>query len=349
MTVLSADFVLKTVSSASGLPEQVMSEDGYMEQICKVEDMLKERLVGQDEVITSICSDLANQQRQWFEQRRVEMDSLFFPTTSQRPRFSALLLGETGLGKTETAKIIAEVLFSGNEVILRGQDVGPNQPHASAAWNGSPPGYVGHGQGGALTNPLRKTPFNCIIFDEIEKASQQAIMEVLMGAMGEGRVTDKNDGSSLDTTQTMIFATSNVDVGLSRNSVVGFSSPHNQGLPLSEIRKVLVQYFPPELIARFNGIYFFKPLNSEDKWQVFMRCLEKNSPRKKKVQFTPDAEIFIRKQLGMLNSGARGVQDYYTTTILPLLYDDISGGIGESIDFENGQFVLKTLEPTELL
>lgn len=325
--------VYKAVSHMSGLPEESLYCDGYVAFIDNLEMELKTRLIGQDAVINKLCGDLRQKQIEWFSSRDRQIRTLKFPATSLRPRFTGLMLGESGTGKTEAIKIIAGKLFNGNEIILRGQDVAPNNPHGTSAWVGAPPSYVGHGSGGTLTNGIRKSRFSCINFDEIEKASSIAVLEIMMGLLGEANITDMNTGASLDASQCMVFATSNIMIGEKRQKV-GFAGNAND-IHQKDIVEALLQYFPAELIARFNGIYLFKPLTVEEKWELLQRCIKKHIEAQDGlliVKFDPKAEIFVRMELSRSKGGARGVQDFFSSSILPFISKQCSGSINITVD-----------------
>lgn len=327
---LHLKFVLEAASHQSGLPVELMTPEGFEARVDAARRALRDRLVGQDEVIEALVHDLSQVQARWFRQVDRQMSSLEFESTSGRPRFSALLMGPTGTGKTELARILAEHLFDRRLVMLRGQDVGAANPHGVSAWIGAPPSYVGYGEGGTLTNGLRRHPYSLILFDELEKASVHAQMHVCLGLLGEAKVTDMNTGESLDASPSVVLATTNLQPGAA-HPAMGFSPrPSCPKENRNTLHRTLVQCMPPELIGRFNQIYVFKPLTTRDKQEILSRliasaCEELGSPAR--VAFDEEAEAFLRTVLEQIRTGARGVQDFFSSGLLPML----SAASGESL------------------
>jgi ATP-dependent Clp protease ATP-binding subunit ClpC len=200
----------------------------------------------------------------------------------QRPLFSALLLGPTGVGKTETAKAIAEVLFDDPTAMTRLDLSEYAEPHAVARLLGAPPGYVGHDDGGQLTEAVRRRPYQVVLFDEMEKAHRD-VLEALLQVLDEGRMTDGR-GRTIDFTNTVVVFTSNLGSDVSFEAPraprrVGFGVA--DATPVESLRReeaviaAARAALPPELYNRYDEVLVFAPLQRADVAQIARLTLDR--------------------------------------------------------------------------
>src|SRR3979411_1371157 len=185
--------VARVVSKWTGIPVSKMLE-GEMEKLVKMEDRLRERVVGQDEALNAVANAI-----------RRSRAGLSDP---KRPIGSFIFLGPTGVGKTEVARALAGFLFDDEHAMLRIDMSEYMEKHAVSRLIGAPPGYVGYEEGGQLTEQVRRRPYAVILFDEIEKAHPD-VFNVLLQVMDDGRLTD-GKGRTVDFRNTVIIMTSNI-------------------------------------------------------------------------------------------------------------------------------------------
>jgi ATP-dependent Clp protease ATP-binding subunit ClpC len=201
---------------------------------------------------------------------------------AKRPIGTFLLLGPTGVGKTETAKAIAECLFHADTALTRLDLSEYAESHAISRLVGAPPGYVGYDAGGQLTEAVRRRPYQVILLDEIEKAHRD-VLEGFLQVFDEGRLTDGR-GRTVDFTNTVILLTSNIGADLSPTSQsrgrIGFGGPSGRELRAREITayqdavtEAAKRALPPELFNRLDEVLAFAPLSREDVAEVARRIL----------------------------------------------------------------------------
>jgi ATP-dependent Clp protease ATP-binding subunit ClpB len=236
--------VAAIVSKWTGIPVSKMLE-GEMQKLVQMEDRLRERVVGQDEALVAVANAI-----------RRSRAGLSDP---KRPIGSFIFLGPTGVGKTETARALAEFLFDDEAAMVRIDMSEYMEKHAVARLIGAPPGYVGYDEGGQLTEAVRRRPYAVILFDEIEKAHPD-VFNVLLQVLDDGRLTDSK-GRTVDFKNTVLIMTSNV--GASQLSTAwaqgeeGFEEA--KGRVMDELRK----HFKPEFLNRVDDIVVFRPLGDE--------------------------------------------------------------------------------------
>jgi ATP-dependent Clp protease ATP-binding subunit ClpC len=253
--------VAEVVAELSDMPvERLLESDG--DRMLRLEEILADRVVGHGAQIARIARIL-----------RRNAAGL----GSRRPIGSFLLLGPTGVGKTETAKAIAEVLFHCESAMTRLDLSEFSEPHAVARLIGAPPGYVGHEAGGQLTEAVRRRPYQVILLDELEKAHPD-VLTTFLGVFDEGRLTDGR-GRLVDFTNTVILMTSNLGaevLGQASRRRVGFGS--SEATPADDVCAKIVAAaraaLAPELYNRIDEVLVFAPLERKDVREIARRLLE---------------------------------------------------------------------------
>ncbi|MBX6359632.1 ATP-dependent chaperone ClpB [Pseudacidobacterium ailaaui] len=236
--------IARIVSKWTGIPVAKMLE-GEVKKLIQMEARLRERVIGQDEALSIVANAI-----------RRSRAGLSDP---KRPIGSFLFLGPTGVGKTETARALAEFLFDDEQAMVRIDMSEYMEKHAVARLIGAPPGYVGFDEGGQLTEAVRRRPYSVVLFDEIEKAHPD-VFNVLLQVLDDGRLTDSK-GRTVDFKNTVIIMTSNLGAHIlnaeSLQDEVGFEKARQQ------VMEVLRQHFRPEFLNRVDDIVIFRPLGEE--------------------------------------------------------------------------------------
>jgi len=241
---VSQEEIAEIVAKWTGVPVTRLVE-GEKEKLLRLEDVLHERVVGQDEAVTLVTEAILRARAGIKDPRR--------------PIGSFLFLGPTGVGKTELARTLAETLFDTEENIVRLDMSEYMEKHSVARLIGAPPGYVGYDEGGQLTEAVRRKPYSVVLFDEIEKAHPD-VFNVLLQVMDDGRITDAQ-GHTVDFKNTVIIMTSNVGSRFLTEGVVGSEIPESvRESVLAELR----QGFRPEFLNRIDDVILFKPLTIEE-------------------------------------------------------------------------------------
>jgi ATP-dependent Clp protease ATP-binding subunit ClpB len=232
------------VSKWTGIPVSKMLE-GEMQKLVQMEDRLRERVVGQDEALSAVANAI-----------RRSRAGLSDP---KRPIGSFIFLGPTGVGKTETARALAEFLFDDEAAMVRIDMSEYMERHAVARLIGAPPGYVGYDEGGQLTEAVRRRPYSVVLFDEIEKAHPD-VFNVLLQVLDDGRLTDSK-GRTVDFKNTVLIMTSNV--GASQLSTAWAQGEEGFEEAKSRVMDELRKHFKPEFLNRVDDIVVFRPLGDE--------------------------------------------------------------------------------------
>lgn len=239
--VASEDVIKEVISDWSGVPVSRLSEDESA-ILLKLEDKIHERYVDQEPAVGAVCEAI-----------RRNRAGLKNP---KRPIGSFIFLGPTGVGKTELAKTLAEVMFGSEEKMIRLDMSEYMEKNATARMIGAPPGYVGYEEGGQLTEAVRKSPYSVVLFDEIEKAHKE-VFNIFLQILDDGRLTD-NKGRTVDFKNTIIICTSNIGTELIRQSNI--NDPSLQKMVMDE----LLKDFRPEFVNRFDDISVFRALMPGD-------------------------------------------------------------------------------------
>ena len=236
--------VAAIVSKWTGIPVSKMLE-GEMQKLVQMEDRLRERVVGQDEALSAVANAI-----------RRSRAGLSDP---KRPIGSFIFLGPTGVGKTETARALAEFLFDDEAAMVRIDMSEYMEKHAVARLIGAPPGYVGYDEGGQLTEAVRRRPYSVVLFDEIEKAHPD-VFNVLLQVLDDGRLTDSK-GRTVDFKNTVLIMTSNV--GAAQLSTAWASGEEGFEDAKARVMDELRKHFRPEFLNRVDDIVVFRPLGDE--------------------------------------------------------------------------------------
>jgi ATP-dependent Clp protease ATP-binding subunit ClpC len=255
------DCVAEVIGEMAGMPPERLLESDR-DRMLALESLLAQRVVGHGEAIARIATIL-----------RRNAAGL----RGQRPIGSFLLLGPTGVGKTETAKAIAEALFQSPDAMTRLDLSEFSEPHAVARLIGAPPGYVGHEAGGQLTESVRRRPYQVLLLDEFEKAHRD-VLQAFLQVLDEGRMTDGR-GRTVDFTNTVIVLTSNLGAMEAKQAAetrtIGFA--RNDGATSQAMEQAVVgaarAALPPELYNRIDEVLFFHPLTRADVREVARRLL----------------------------------------------------------------------------
>jgi ATP-dependent Clp protease ATP-binding subunit ClpB len=234
--------VAEVVSKWTGIPVSKMLES-EREKLVKMEEFLEQRVVGQNEALTTVANAI----------RRARA-GLADPN---RPNGSFLFLGPTGVGKTELTKALAAFLFDTEEAMIRIDMSEFMEKHSVARLIGAPPGYVGYEEGGYLTEAVRRKPYSVVLLDEIEKAHPD-VFNVLLQVLDDGRLTDGH-GRTVDFRNTVIVMTSN----LGSQRIQELAGAQNYARMKSEVMEIVGQHFRPEFINRIDDVVVFHPLEPE--------------------------------------------------------------------------------------
>ncbi|MBP7867602.1 MAG: ATP-dependent Clp protease ATP-binding subunit [Acidobacteria bacterium] len=252
--VVRREDIEDVVARWTGIPVNQIKEE-EIQKLLRIEEELHRRIVRQDEAISSLAKAI--------RRNRAGLKS------PNRPVGSFLFLGPTGVGKTEVAKRLAEFLFGSEQALVRVDMSEYMEKHSVAKLIGSPPGYVGHEEGGQLTERIKRNPYAVILLDEIEKAHYD-VFNILLQVMEDGRLTDSL-GNRADFRNVILIMTSNLGAEhLSRRSGLGFSASSQADWKKGEdmIRSEVKKIFRPEFLNRLDEIIFFKPLETEDLRQI---------------------------------------------------------------------------------
>jgi ATP-dependent Clp protease ATP-binding subunit ClpB len=268
--------VAEVVAKWTGIPVSKMLE-GEADKLLKMEDRLRERVVGQDHAL-QIVSDA-------IRRGRAEISD------PHRPIGSFIFLGPTGVGKTETAKVLAGFLFDTEQAMIRIDMSEYMEKHAVSRLVGAPPGYVGYEEGGQLTEAVRRRPYCVILLDEIEKAHPD-VFNILLQILDDGRLTD-GQGRTVDFRNTIVIMTSNVG----SQSIIeeGLSTAQREEAVLQALR----QTFRPEFLNRVDDTVIFNPLTEKEIGSIVkvqLKALERRlSERKISLEFDDSAIKYLGK------------------------------------------------------
>ena len=317
--------VAEVVAKWTGVPVSKMLE-GEMQKLVSMEDNLRHRVIGQDEGLQAVANAV----------RRARA-GLQDPN---RPVGSFIFLGPTGVGKTETARALAEFLFDDERAMVRLDMSEYMEKHAVARMIGAPPGYVGYEEGGQLTEAVRRRPYSVVLFDEIEKAHPD-VFNVLLQILDDGRLTDSK-GRVVDFKNTVLIMTSNLG---SREIQAATENPLADRDIRTNVLQVLRDHFKPEFLNRIDDIVVFKQLGREEIAQIIDVQLEKLrrnlEDRGITIQLDESAKDLLVQEGYDPVYGARPLKRAIQTLIqnplaVSLLKGEIGSGLAVRISAENG-------------
>lgn len=301
VTTLTEDDIAEVISSWTNIPVKKITQDEN-EKLKNLEQTLHERVIGQDEAVSAVAKAI----------RRGRL-GLKDPN---RPIGSFLFLGQTGVGKTELSKALAECLFGNEDAMIRIDMSEYMESHSVAKLIGAPPGYVGFDEAGQLTEKVRRKPYSVILFDEIEKAHPD-VMNMLLQILDDGRLTD-SQGRSVNFKNTVIIMTSNVGARLlSDKKSLGFSANTDKKQEENkeyedtkkEVMSELKKQFRPEFINRIDEIIVFHKLGQNEITQIIDIMLKRVQKRLQdqnyKIEIDQTAKDLIAKNGVDDNYGAR--------------------------------------------
>ena len=333
---VTPEVIAEIVSEWTGIPVVQLTKE-ESERLLNLEKELHERVVGQNEAVSSVAKAI--------RRGRVGLKD------PKRPIGSFIFLGPTGVGKTELCKALAAAMFGDENAMLRIDMSEYMEKHTVSRLVGSPPGYVGFDEGGQLTEKVRRKPYSVILFDEIEKAHPD-VFNILLQILDDGRLTD-SQGRTVDFKNTVIIMTSNIGAKLltEKHSSLGFTDENSENketentkeLVLGELKKA----FRPEFINRIDDIIVFDRLSKDEIKEIAVKMLaglkKRLSDMEIEIEFTDEAVSAIADKGFDEVYGARPLRRAITSDIEdPLSEKMLDGTIKANskvkCDFADGEF-----------
>jgi len=330
--------IARVVSRWTGIPVTSLLES-EAKKLENMEEMLSKRIVDQEEAIKAVSNAIRRSRAGISEE--------------SRPLGSFLFLGPTGVGKTETAKALAEFLFNDENALIRVDMSEYMEKFDVSKMIGSPPGYVGYDEGGQLTEKVRRRPYSVILLDEIEKANPE-VFNILLQVLEDGRLTDAK-GRVASFKNAILIMTSNIGSDIiAKEAPLGFVDDgkvsQKQGLK-EKVQSALKEKFKPEFINRIDEIVIFDYLGATEIKQIVDLELNKVQKRLKKkdikISVTEKAKNYLAEKGFDTNYGARPLKRLIQKLILDpmalkVVTGEIKDGMRINVDVEKGQVVVKT-------
>ncbi|RMD47260.1 MAG: AAA family ATPase, partial [Aquificota bacterium] len=341
-TVVSEDDVAEVISDWTGIPLSKLKEE-EMERLLHLEEELHKRVVDQEHVIKTVSEAI----------RRARAGL----SDPRKPLASFMFLGPTGVGKTETAKALAELLFGDEDALIRLDMSEFKEEHSIAKLIGAPPGYVGYEEGGKLTEAVRRKPYSVLLLDEIEKAHPR-VFDVFLQVLDDGRLTDAQ-GRTVSFRNTIIIMTSNI--GSQYLTLIPFDADEDTiekefNTAKEKVSEEVKNYFRPEFLNRLDEILVFKPLFKKELLQIVDLMLKGLNARLHErgiqIEATEKAKELIAKLGYDPVYGARplrrAIQKFVETPLSELiLKGEVKSGDIVVIDEENGKLKFTPTKKTE--
>jgi ATP-dependent Clp protease ATP-binding subunit ClpC len=340
--VVDEEVIAEVLANWTGIPVYKLTEE-ETSKLLRMEEELHRRIIGQDDALKAVSQAI----------RRTRA-GLKDP---KRPSGSFIFLGPSGVGKTETAKALAEFLF-GDESSLVQLDMSEYmEKHTVSRLVGSPPGYVGYEEGGQLTEAVRRKPFSVVLFDEIEKAHPD-VFNALLQILEDGRLTDAQ-GRTVDFKNTVIIMTSNLGTAELRKASVGFAKTDeavtHEKMKV-KVNEALKQHFRPEFLNRIDDIIVFHELTKDEVTEIIdlmiRRVREQLETQGLSIELTREAKYLVVEKGYDATMGARPLRRALQRMVEDplsekILWKEFRAGDTIIADVENGEITFKAMEQFE--
>ena len=348
---VTAEDIANVVAGWTGIPVTRLTEDEST-RLLKLEETLQQRVVGQDEAVAAVARAI--------RRGRVGLKD------PKRPIGSFLFLGPTGVGKTELCKALAEAMFGDENAMIRIDMSEYMERHTESRLVGSPPGYVGHEEGGQLTEKVRRKPYSVVLFDEIEKAHED-VWNILLQILEDGIVTD-SQGRRVDFRNTVIVMTSNVgakNITAAENTRLGFdgsekNAEKDEAARFARIREAVMvelkRTFKPEFLNRIDETIVFRQLTEEDIVKIAHRMLTITGKRMAQQGITltadEDAVAMLAKNGFDAEYGARPLRRSIQNTVEDavaeqMLEGKLKSGDTAKVTLSDGKVVVEKVPTAE--
>ncbi len=314
--VLTTGHVYDVLSAWTGIPVERLQPAGLSgTDFARLKQTLEGHIFGQPGAVAAAVSGL---QRRFLLPERAGV---------RRPIWTALFIGPSGVGKTQLARELATHFFGDGQKHLVRVDLSElSQEHTVSRLVGAPPGYVGHGGGGELTNALRKCPSGVVLLDEVEKAHPAILTTVILPMIGEGLVHDMNDGRTLDVTNVLVIMTANAHAMRAWHHAHRLNRHDSDPDDVDEHRVLdaVHNHFPREVLGRIDDIVVFGPLSLEAAravWRREVTALEERLTTRGqpwRVAIEPDAEAVFQKEMAASThlEGARAIVRFFDRAVV---------------------------------
>jgi len=326
--------IARIIERWTGIPVARLME-GEREKLLHLEDILHQRVVGQDEAVRLVSEAI--------------LRSRAGIADPNKPIGSFLFLGPTGVGKTELAKTLAEALFDSEKNLVRIDMSEYMEKFSVSRLIGAPPGYVGYEEGGQLTEAVRRKPYSVILFDEVEKAHPD-VFNILLQVLDDGRITD-SQGRTVDFKNTIIILTSNLGSQYLLDGIDESGEISQQAR--DQVNELLKRSFRPEFLNRLDEIVFYKPLTKENVTHIIdLMATDINRRLEDKqltVDLTPAAKDYIIDSAYDPIYGARPLRRFLQHTVETLvskkiIADQVEPGSRITVDCRDGELTVDTKE-----
>ncbi|MEA1899531.1 MAG: type VI secretion system ATPase TssH [Thermodesulfobacteriota bacterium] len=302
--VVDPEIISEVISGWTGIPTGRMLTD-EIETVLNMADLLAERIIGQDYALESVA--------QMIQTAHAGIED------PSKPTAVFLFVGPSGVGKTETALVLSEVLYGGEENVITINMSEYQEAHTVSGLKGSPPGYVGYGEGGVLTEAVRRRPYSVVLLDEVEKAHPD-VMELFYQVFDKGMLED-GEGRRIDFKNTLIILTSNLGTDMIMKVCADEETMPDAPALTEMLRPELLKRFKPAFLGRLKVVPFF-PITDKNMRLIVKLKLDRIAKRmleNRNVTFKYDEELIdsIGSRCTEVDSGARNVDHILTNTLLP--------------------------------